>query len=69
MKYPGAAGWGLSSRPAPYGAGGLKFPAMMPEKRAFSESRPVWGGWIEMLLGVSQSDKDKEVPPRMGRVD
>ena len=39
-------------RRAPYGARGLKYKAVLGRKHILW-SRPVWGAWIEMLIGVS----------------
>ena len=32
------------------------------------KSRPVWGAWIEIIMGM-KGEKTMKVAPRMGRVD
>ena len=56
----------LDSR-APYGARGLKL--YVEEDEDFPQkSRPVWGAWIEIIMGM-KGEKTMKVAPRMGRVD
>ncbi len=54
-------------RPAPHGAGGLKY-QIAEHIVTHVKSRPAWGGWIEMQASIEMRVSN-EVPPRMGRVD
>ena len=57
----------LMQRPAPHGAGGLKYMSILRWMKQIP-SRPAWGGWIE--IGVWEIVCEVPyVPPRMGRVD
>ena len=55
------------TRPAPHGAGGLKYPAAIPVGLQ-AGSRPARGGWIEIAGEISLLVLN-DVPPRTGRVD
>ena len=67
MKFHFLAIFVVAGRPVPQGAGGLKFPSLR-HNLARKASRPVRGGWIE-IVGPSTYSDDGSVPSRKGRVD